>query len=199
MTYQRLTFLACVFGLILALAACATPSPSPLQEEVFISPDLRFELPPWAKPERSLEAAQVLTGRFGDKSFSFQARLSLNEQRLKVVGIDPLGRRVIDILWDSHGVTATRAAWAPEGLRARNVLADIVIAYWPGEIVESALIGEEPLVSDVVGRRELSSKSGDAVVVSYTTDRLQAWNQLVKLSNVAFDYELTIRSSEIKP
>jgi hypothetical protein len=61
------------------------------------------------------------------------------------------------------------------------------------------LIGEEPLVSDVVGRRELSSKSGDAVVVSYTTDRLQAWNQLVKLSNVAFDYELTIRSSEIKP
>ena len=195
MTLVRIVL--CVLSL--TLAGCATPTAQAIEGEVFIAPGLRFTLPSWSMPERPVEATQILSGRSGDKSFSFQVHLSLNEQRLKVVGIDAFGRRAFDIIWDDSGILANRAFWLPEAVTARNVLADMVIAFWPRKVVKSALTGDAVTVLDIAGRREVNHVSGKAVIVTYDTDRLLSWNREISLSNIAFNYELTIQSAEVKP
>ncbi|TNE33979.1 MAG: DUF3261 domain-containing protein [Alphaproteobacteria bacterium] len=158
-------------SLMLALSACAGMN----REEA--------EFSPWHLPDDTPhEVVQMLRGHYGEKSFAMQVRLSLTENKMQVAGLDALGRRAFDILWDENGVQSMRADWVPEGLNALDILKVIVAVYWPKD---------DPMQARVADR------TAD-LAIDYQSDRAHAWNETTEIRDPKSNYEMTIISYELK-
>ncbi len=159
-------FLLFLFG----VTACATET---VREADFL---------PWDLPDgQTREVVQLLDGRYGDKPFTLQIRLSMREDKMLIAGVDPLGRRAFDILWDDAGVRAVKADWISEELNAVDILKVIVATYWP----ENDPMQEK--VRDRAGNLE----------INYQSRRDNAWNETVQISDSEVGYVMTIVSYEL--
>lgn len=171
------------------LAACAGEGPV-VPDRVTIAPGITLILPEPGDLGRSVEVLQLVTARHGSDSFVFEGRLSIGPDRLLLAGSDAMGRRAMTVSWTRGHVAVERASWLPETLRPENVLADIVLLYWPEAVVRRALRGAE-LTQTAEGRR-----IGDAITISW---RGEPWRGEAQLRNLAWDYALDIRSAELGP
>lgn len=172
----------------LCLIACAAPPQAP--ERVVVAPGMTLDLPPPGDLGRVVDAVQMVTARHGADSFVFEGRLSVGPDRLLLVGSDSLGRRAMTVSWGEGGIAMERASWLPESLRPENVLADIILLYWPEVVVRRALHGAT-LTETTSGRHV-----GEAIAVSWQGD---PWNGIARLRNLAWDYELEVRSVMVGP
>ncbi|CAA7626547.1 DUF3261 domain-containing protein [Magnetospirillum sp. UT-4] len=177
-----------VFPVCLGLAACAAPPPP--GDTVELAPGITLVLPAAAELGRSVEAVQMVTARYAEESWTFEARLSVNAKGLRLACLDAMGRRALSVTWADGRLAAERLPWVPDELRAENMLADIVLLYWPEEVVRRALKGAE-LSQDGTGRR-----IGDAVAIAWAGD---PWNGAARLRNAAWNYELDISSATVAP
>ncbi len=119
MTLFRIFFTFCA---VIALSGCAS----------------RFEpetddFGGWHLPFAAVEVTQLLKGSYGSKKFAFQIALSLEEERLSLIGIDAVGRRAFTVKWDKNGLHSEKASWLPDALKAEHILDDLMLAYWPIE------------------------------------------------------------------
>ena len=179
-----------VFALIscLCLAACASPQPA--TDQVVIAPGITLHLPQPADLGRQVDAVQLVTARYGNESFVFEARLSVERNRLRLVGSDAMGRRAMNVTWADGRMDVERAGWLPETLRPENILADIVLLYWPEDVVRNSLSGAD-LHETPTGRNV-----GNVITVSWQGD---PWSGIARLRNNAWDYDLEIRSAMVGP
>ncbi|MDF2366744.1 DUF3261 domain-containing protein [Sneathiella sp.] len=156
--------------ILIAMTACTT------------APEQEAEFAPWQLPEgQPREVVQILNGRYGDTSFSLQVRMSLTEEKMLIAGLDSLGRRAFDILWDENGVRSGKADWVSEDLDALDILKVIVAAYWPED---------DPMQAQVADR------AGQLEII-YQSGRVNAWNETVQIRDSETDYEMTIVSYEL--
>ncbi len=159
-----------IFLLMFLLAACATGRSADIAET------------PWKLPEaQPREVVQILNGNYGDQPFALQIRLSLTEEKLLLVGLDSLGRRAFDILWDEAGVRSGKADWITGNLDAADILKVIVATYWPED---------DPMQKKVADRAE-------DLDITYQGSRENAWNETVQIRDPANDYDMTIISYEL--
>ena len=172
----------------LVLVACVA-SP-PLAERVTVAPGITLDLPRPGDLGRSVEAVQMVTARHGDDRFVFEGRLSVGPERLLLVGSDSLGRRALTVSWSRGRMEVERAAWLPDSLHPENILADIVLLYWPEAVVRRHLSGAG-LTRTATGRA-----IDDVIAVSWLGD---PWNGTATLRNSAWDYTLEVRSVEVGP
>lgn len=174
----------------LMLAACSVPPPPPITDGVAIARDAVLVLPSPADLGRSVEAMQMVTAHRGDDTHVFEARLSVTEDRLLLVGTDSLGRRAMTIQWRAGEVRVDKAPWVPDGLRPENILADIVLLYWPQEVLARSLRGA------VVRGNADGRIIGDAIRITWGSD---PWNGRSHLLNTSFGYELDVQSVTVTP
>jgi hypothetical protein len=173
---------------LLLLAACAAP---PSEDgAVAIAKGISLVLPTPGDLGHSVEAVQMVTARRGGDVHVFEARLSVDPQRLLLVGTDSLGRRAMTVTWSEGRVTTERADWLPDTLRPENVLADIVLLYWPEAVVGRAVRGAA--TTQAGSQRRI----GEAIAVAWDGD---PWNGRVRLVNASFGYELEVRSVVVGP
>lgn len=177
--------------LLMLLAACCTPPVAP--QQVDIAPGVTFILPQPSGLGRDIEATQLVTARHGDEVFLFEGRLSVTAARILLAGSDMLGRKVMTIRWDGTTLSADRAVWLPDRLRPENVLADIMLMYWPDQALRQAVFGAS---LDNAGERRLF-KDGEAIVtVAHDGD---PWNGMTTLRNLPWHYEINVRSAMVTP
>ncbi len=156
--------------ILIGVSACATGS------------EHAADFAPWHLPgEQPREVVQILNGRYSDNLFSLQVRMSLTEDKMQIAGLDSLGRRAFDILWDENGVRTGKADWVSDDLDAIDILKVIVAAYWPEN---------DPVQARVADRAE-------QLEITYQSGRENAWNETVQIRDPAADYELTIVSYEL--
>ncbi|MBI2241909.1 MAG: DUF3261 domain-containing protein [Magnetospirillum gryphiswaldense] len=179
--------LAAVFAL--GLASCSA-APLPPAEGVGIARDVVLVLPSPDDLGRSVEVMQMVTARRGDETHVFEARLSVNRERLLLVGTDSLGRRAMTIQWRAGQVTMDKSSWVPDALRPENILADIVLLYWPEPVLARSLRGAQ-ISSDAGGRT-----IGKIIHISRPAD---PWNGQSHLVNGSFGYELDVQSVTVAP
>lgn len=172
----------------LVLAACSS-APS-LPEAVTVAPGITLALPAPAELGRREDAVQLVTARRGDETFVFECRLSVDADSLLLAGSDSMGRRAMTVSWSRGNMAVERADWLPDTLRPENILADIVLLYWPDEAVRRGLTGAD-LTPTPQGRR-----IGDAIAVSWRDD---PWNGLSRLVNTPWGYEIEVRSVRVSP
>lgn len=172
--------------LVSALSGCATPPPPPpMTEGVPVAKGVTLVLPSPGDLGHPVEAMQMVTARHGDDLYVLEGRLSINGERLKLVGTDSLGRRAMTIDWRPGRVVVDKAPWVPDGLRPENILADIVLLYWPDPVLSEAVKGAD-IQSDGTSRR-----IGDSIQISWEGD---PWRGRARLVNASFGYELDVRS-----
>jgi len=174
----------------LGLTACAAPPPPPDPGRVTVAPGITLALPSPAALGRSVDAVQIVTARHRGDIFVFEGRLSVGPDRLLLVGTDSLGRRAMTVTWSQGQIAVERAAWLPESLRPENILADIVLLYWPEAAVRPGLTGAD--LTEQAGERAI----GSAILVSWQGD---PWNGTAHLRNLAWEYELDVRSVLVEP
>jgi hypothetical protein len=175
---------------LLLLAACAARPPS---DTVQVAPGVELRLTQVGELGRSVSATQLVTARRGDQAFSFEGHLSAEPGRLLLVGLDPMGRRAMTVEWTAGGIRSEAAPFLPDAVRPENVLADIVMIYWPDEAVRRALSGV------AVESRGATRRIGDFASVQYQPSREGAWSGQLVFRNDAYGYQLEVQSSEAAP
>jgi Protein of unknown function (DUF3261) len=187
---------ALLLGLVLGLPACSllTPKPAtapPPQPERGI---LRLPAPPGYPGQ--VAAVQSIHAVRGDQIIDVQALLEVSAAHLVLVLAQPLGPRLATIDWSADGVAIERAPGptAAAALQPEDVLADLMLAFWPEAAVRSSLRAGLSLV--VAPDRRLVMKD-DALLIEVRRDDADPWNGTVRLDNQALGYQLTIVSQAV--
>ena len=185
----------------LGLAGCAlsgAAQPDVSQARVTVAPGIVFALPPPAALERSVEASQLITARYRHDTFVFETRISVTPARLLVVGTDMLGRRAMTIEWTGHDLKVEAAPWVPSEMRARNVIADIMLLHWPENAVRAGLV-PPGATRDDAGHRVITVDGRDIIRIDRTAGLPGTWSGRWTYRNVGWGYDLDIQSSEAPP
>ncbi|WP_178130359.1 DUF3261 domain-containing protein [Reyranella sp. CPCC 100927] len=164
-----------------------------------VSPGVIMTLPGPADLGRSVDVAQMIIARYGERSVTFESRLSVTPQRVLMVSTDSAGRRAMTIEWSARGIEADIAPWVPRQLRPVNVLADLVFLYWPETVLRAAFSGSPVTLMVSPGRRALYQEGRELIWAEHTLERLAGWPRSSHYRNLAWGYELMIKSAEVTP
>tara|TARA_E500000318_G_C3549636_1_gene208310 strand:+ start:393 stop:1028 length:636 start_codon:yes stop_codon:yes gene_type:complete len=166
--------------------------------KIVLADGIEFTLPaePWDENE-TIDVVQQVKASWntGNKSgdVSFQGRLNITSERAQIVLIDELGRRAIEIDWTEQDISIQKANWLPEDFDAKRLLADIVMTYWPLDIVEDAL-PDNMSVHDGFGERTVRLNDSGRKYVTIERPIKDVWQGQATLVNVRFNYRININS-----
>lgn len=104
------------------------------------------------------------------------------------------------ITWTNMSITMETAPWMPAAIRPENILADMVLLYWPAEVLRRALDASGATVSDTADRRTIVHDGHEVIVADYRpSDPSRRWSGSQRFQNLAWGYELEIRTAEAGP
>jgi hypothetical protein len=185
------------FGALLVLDACAEGPP---RDQVSVAPGLTLVMPGPASLNRRIEVAQLVVARYGPRTIAFEARISATSDHFDLLCVDTLGREAMRIHWTQAGIVAEKAAWAPENLHAENMLADIVMLYWPEAVVSRALAASGGAVVSGPGVRSIRVGGKEVIRADFQSQSgADSWNGKVRYRNLSRDYALDIQSRLLQP
>jgi hypothetical protein len=177
--------------LLLMLGGCATNSPSGTQPQAWLKRGVQVKLPAPAL-DKPVSQQQLLTATVSGKQQSLLVLLNADGKSLQLAGLSPLGIRLFKVVYDQTGIH-TEQAIKIEGLPPANqVLADIMLSYWPVQSWQPLLpagwtFDEQPL------RRTLLDNEGHAVTrIDYVAQ--DGTRQPVSITQMAFHYQITIQN-----
>src|SRR5215470_18705 len=182
------------------LPASVSPLSAPVTAEpnaLLIGPGQRLNLPRPADLGRRIVTTQLITLRGYGQTVVLEVNLSITSERVTLVGLDGIGRRAVTITWTGQNVSAETAPWVPETLRPGSMLADIILIYWPETAVRKALPDGGELLQEARSRT-IRVNGKDVLRVDYGWAAGARWNGTLRYSNLAWDYEVEVQSSETK-
>lgn len=188
--------LAGVLAVAALLAACATPPPA--GPTAPLTATRALVLPAPADLGRRVEALHLVRLRHEAVSMAFEVRISVTPERLDMVGLDTLGRRMLTLSWTAGRLEARTAPWMPDVFRPEVMLADIILLYWPVEAVRAALArsGGGELIAEP-GRRIVRIDGRDVLLAEYPEGAAAAWSGTVHYRNASWGYEIDVLSREL--
>lgn len=163
---------------------------------------------PW-NDDQTLEATQQVTAEWQPArtnngapntdrtSATFLARISAHKGTVKIVVIDDLGRRALTIDWTPDALTIVKADWVPDALDPTRLLADMVMTYWPADVVRDA-VSDGMVVEDTMGQRTLRTKKDGFVFAVIERPIRDPWQGLATVRNQKLGYGLTIKSQRLE-
>ncbi len=166
---------------------------------VIITPGVLLELPRRPDLGRRIEAVQSVKIRRRDSVFAFETRLSIADGRFRFAALDLAGRRALTLDWTERGIEMETASWLPEEFRPRNLLADMVLMFWPAEDVRVALAGNDTPIEADTGHRSIWANGKEMVRIEFRPPRKLLWTGTTMYDNIGFGYSLEVRSIEVVP
>ena len=118
------------------------------------------------------------------------AALEVDDGHLDMIGL-ALGQRVMSLHFDGKTLTSWRHALLPQQVHGEDVLEDVLLTYWPADVIRSALPAGWR-IEDKGMRRMLWSDDKLVTVIEYSST--PRWSGTVALSNLRYGYKLTIQS-----
>jgi len=170
-------------------------------ERVAIAPKLFLELPLPAELGRSVDVVQRITARYGQQAYLFEARLAIDPDQVRLVGTDPMGRRALTLTWTRHTLDVQRASFLPEMVRPENVLADLILMFWPEAAVRRGLAEAGATVTVHGATRSVMQGGDEVVVIRYEEghDGGGMTGGAAHLTNRAWHYDIDVRSATVGP
>ena len=186
----------------LGLAGCAVVGPAAPdlpKGQVVVAPGIAFSLPLPATLGRSVEASQLVTAHYRQDTYVFETSISVTPARLLVVGTDMLGRRAMTIEWTGTDLKTEAAPWVPPELRARNVIADIMLLHWPESAVRAGLAQGATIRETDPAHRVIAVDGHDMIRIDRTAGTPGSWSGRWTYRNTGWGYDLDIQSSVAAP
>lgn len=162
--------------------------------EAMIAPAVRFATPGPQTLGYRVVAEQMISAHYRNDSFVWEAHINVSPEKLEVVGLDAFGRRAFTVTWRGDVLSYEAASWLPSAIKPGNVLADIVILYWPQEVVQSALAGSGAIAATTASGRSIAVGGAEIIHVDYDDDGARDWGGTAHFRNLAFGYQLDIQS-----
>jgi len=173
--------------LMILLTACASAPKAP---SAWLKPGVTARLPtPGIDP--AISEQQLLTATVQGRQQSLLVLLNADRQQLTLVGLSSLGIRLFTLTYDQQGIHTVQSVVLPQLPPAGQVLADIMLSYWPLEAWRAVLPAQWTLV-DEGDRRRLSDPAGNTVT-EITYARVAGNRQPVSLDNRVFHYHIVIQ------
>jgi len=200
-----------ILFMTLSLNACVTDFadlsvPNPFASNpaytITLAPGVTIELPenPWDTAQ-GLEATQQVTAQWRPKNgepgtATFLARISAQPGQVRIAVLDDLGRRAMTIDWTLDGLNIVKADWVPDALDPERLLGDIVMTYWPDDVV-SDVVDQSMTVEETMGQRTIRTNGDGLVFVTIEKPIRDPWQGVATLRNMKLGYTLTIRSQRL--
>ncbi len=173
--------------LAMLLTACAGGHKTP---SAWLKPGVSVRLPaPGINP--AISEQQLLTATVQGRRQSLLVLLNADGQRLTLVGLSSLGIRLFTVTYDRQGIHTEQAMALPQLPPAGQVLADIMLSYWPVEAWRAVLPQGWSLV-DHNDRRRLSDPDGN-IVTEIAYGNVAGRRQPIGLDNQVFHYQIVIQ------
>lgn len=173
--------------LLMLLTACAGGRNAP---SAWLKPGVSVRLPAPGS-ESPFSGQQLLTATAQGRQQSLLVLLNADRQQLTLVGLSSLGIRLFTVTYDVQGIHTTHAITLPQLPPAEQVLADIMLSYWPAEAWRGVLPPGWTLVDDG-DRRRLADPAGNQVSeIAYAM--VAGRRQPVSLDNRVFHYRIAIQ------
>ncbi|RCK51682.1 hypothetical protein TH25_08320 [Thalassospira profundimaris] len=165
------------------------------QNALFVLPQM-----PWAKDANRVDVIQKVHATWQNgQSVDFQARISLAPRQVHMVMLDPMGRRAMQVNWSERGLSFEKADWMPDAFDPARMLVDIMMVYWPTNIVRDALPADMAMVSNP-DNRQIVTIDEDGTKTPYSTityPEKDRWQGAASLHNLRDGYQIDIQSSRI--
>ena len=160
-----------------------------------IAPGLQFAMPTGHELGYSVEATQLITAHVRDQVQVFQAYVSVTPDKTTIIALDPFGGRALTVTATDDAIHSEASPIVPAVLRPGNILADVTIVYWPAPAVRRGLAGTSATLYDDDRERVISDHGREIVRVTYQAPHEDTWTNVAHLRNIAFGYELDLRST----
>lgn len=148
----------------------------------------------WVSPDRTADLSQQISIRSGPYKLIVQARLQLTDTEIRLVALDMLGRRAMDVRWGVDGFDSNTADWLPDLVQPEDVLADLVLIYWPLDKLQPLL--SEAHISTVANARLIHREIGADIRIDYGFDRSAGSAGSVTLKDPMRRLTVKIQSTE---
>lgn len=123
------------------------------------------------------------------------AALEIDAERLDLVGL-ALGQRILALRYDGRSLQSWRHPLVPEQLRGEDVLEDLQLTLWPIDAIERELPAGWS-ISETGRRRVLRLLNEPITVIDYSGE--PRWSGKIELTNLRYQYRLTIQSASSGP
>jgi hypothetical protein len=164
---------------------------------VTIAPDLVMILPRPSDLGRDVRMDHLVTARYGERVISFEGHIEVTGGDFRMAVIDALGRQALRVEWTGEDIVYSPAPWMPEALQPRNILADLVLIYWPPEVLRRALAPAHASLAVTPGCRAVVRDGVEIIRVDFFPgDSGDSAPGRVSYRNLAFGYSLDIRAVE---
>jgi Protein of unknown function (DUF3261) len=120
--------------ILFAIASCAQ-LPPPAERT---GPLLEPPLPP-ATLGQELALSEVVTGDYGDHSYSMRVELEITPERLVVVGLSHLGVPLFTLEQTAADLRVQSNARGPLPFDPARMLSDLQLVHWPAGVLAAAL------------------------------------------------------------
>lgn len=176
---------------IMLLVGCGHSSQnnSDGRPQAWLEPGIKVTLPePGITP--SISSQQLLTGVFNGETQSLLVMLNADEKKITLAGLSSMGIRLFLATYDENGLSAEQSILVPQLPPASQVLADIMLSYWPVR----AWLPQFPkgwTLIDSGDRRELRNADGK-LITEIIYQHHQDKREPISIKQNAFEYQITI-------
>jgi hypothetical protein len=182
--------LSVTIGCVWMLAACANV-PGTSHPQAWLRPGTRVSLPV-SGLSPGLSAHQLLTTHYRGREHSLMVLLKADAQQLSLVGLSTAGIRLFTLQYDARGLHTEQHVPVPGLPPASQVLADIMLSYWPVASWQRLLPDQWRLLDEGAQRQLLDPDGALVLVIDY--DESGAVRQPVHIRQWAFGYDIRIRN-----
>ena len=157
-------------------------------------------LPPPSDLGRDVRMDHLVTARYGERIVSFEGHIEVTGGRFQMAVIDPLGRKALTVDWTGDDIAYSAAPWIPDVLQPQNILADLVLIYWPPDVLRRALAPAHAGLEATPGHRAVVRDGAEIIRIDFfPQDGGVSARARVSYRNLAFGYSLDIRAAEPTP
>lgn len=184
---KRLTLL---FAILFQLTACTSTLQQP-------SNQARLDETTWIQlPAPGLQQLlikhQLLSVETSEGRQSFQALLKADTTGLELVALTPSGIGLFSLLYNHQGITTEQKISHEKLPPAAQVLADIMLAYWPLESWQASLPKGWSLIVTPMARQLVTAKGKTLVTIDLHQEKNRS--EPYRLTHHGFGYQLHIKN-----
>ncbi|MGB8600655.1 MAG: DUF3261 domain-containing protein [Rhizomicrobium sp.] len=180
-----------------ATADEAEHSTMPLSAPIILAPGVEMQLPDLTSLNRHIEVVQSVVASYGSQSIAIEGRIDAGPDHFTMVCSDGLGRRAVTVQWTSSGVSYETAPWVPKQLRPQNMLADLVMIYWPQDALTKAM--PDATITTTPTSRSIAIGGKDIANVDYAPQAGDVWFGKTTYHDPLWHYTLSIESAALEP
>lgn len=136
---------------------------------------------------------QQITLVKGSSRYDAMGVIEISSYNFTVVGMGPIGNRLVALSWDGVAVRKELDASVPSRLPVEDILRQVQLVYWPMSALRPALLPGWELKNEA-GSRELLDRGKAIIAIRYLGDRFA---DLIEVEDKAVGYKIIIKTLEI--